>query len=94
MAAVRERLRKHVPMAKDTNATIEELLRIVFPMRTVPRCCNRDGLKQCVRRQARVEEGSNASTVALQVVGGEEKGSLGSETVKYGHESQGTRTRE
>jgi hypothetical protein len=34
--------------------------------------------------------GSNTSTVALQVVGGDEKGSLKSETVKYG----GTPTQE
>jgi hypothetical protein len=37
-----------------------------------------------------MEAGSNTSTVALRVVGGNEKGSLESETVKYGHESQGT----
>jgi hypothetical protein len=42
----------------------------------------------------RVEAGSNTSTVTLRVVGGDEKGSLKSETVKYGHESQMTRTRE
>jgi hypothetical protein len=30
----------------------------------------------------------------LRVVGGDEKGSLKSETVKYGRKSQGTRTRE
>jgi hypothetical protein len=41
-----------------------------------------------------VEAGSNTSTVTLRVVGGNEKGSLKSETAKYGHESQGTRTRE
>jgi hypothetical protein len=41
-----------------------------------------------------VEAGSNTSTVTLRVVGGEEKGSLKSETVKYGYKSQGTRTRE
>jgi hypothetical protein len=41
-----------------------------------------------------VEAGSNTSTVTLQVVGGDEKGSLKSETVKYGRTSQGTRTRE
>jgi hypothetical protein len=34
-----------------------------------------------------VEVGSNTSTVALRVVGGDEKGSLESETVKYGLES-------
>jgi hypothetical protein len=40
----------------------------------------------------RVEAGSNTSTVTLRVVGGDEKGSLKSETVKYGHKSQGSRT--
>jgi hypothetical protein len=42
----------------------------------------------------RVEAGSNTSTVTLRVVGGDEKGSLKSETVKYGRASQGTRTPE
>jgi hypothetical protein len=42
----------------------------------------------------RVEAGSNTSTVTLRVVGGDEKGSLKSEAVKYGLKSQGTRTRE
>jgi hypothetical protein len=41
-----------------------------------------------------VEAGWNTSTVTLRVVGGNEKGSLNSETVKYGRESQGTQTRE
>jgi hypothetical protein len=41
-----------------------------------------------------VEAGSNTSTVTLRVVRGDEKGSLTSETVKYGRESQGTRTPE
>jgi hypothetical protein len=41
----------------------------------------------------RVEAGSYTSTVALRVVGGDEKGSLESETVKYGHMSHGTRSR-
>jgi hypothetical protein len=44
--------------------------------------------------QTRVEAGSNTSTVTLRVVGGDEKGSLKSETVKYGLKSHGTRTRE
>jgi hypothetical protein len=39
-----------------------------------------------------VEVESNTSTVNLRVVGGDEKGSLESETVKYGHESHETRT--
>jgi hypothetical protein len=42
----------------------------------------------------RVEAGSNTSTVTLRVVGGDEKGSLKCETVKYGCESEGTWTRE
>jgi hypothetical protein len=41
-----------------------------------------------------VEAGSNTSTVTLRVVGGDEKGGLKCETVKYGLKSQGTRTRE
>jgi hypothetical protein len=41
-----------------------------------------------------VEAESNTSTVTLRVVRGDEKGSLKSETVKYGRESYGTRTRE
>jgi hypothetical protein len=41
-----------------------------------------------------VEAGSNTSTVTLRDVGGDEKGSLKSETVKYGLEPQGTQTRE
>jgi hypothetical protein len=38
--------------------------------------------------------GSNISTVILRVIWGDENGSLKSETVKYGRESQGTQTRE
>jgi hypothetical protein len=38
--------------------------------------------------------GSNTSTVTLRVVGGDEKGSLESETVKYSLEFQGTQTGE
>jgi cleavage and polyadenylation specificity factor subunit 1 len=41
-----------------------------------------------------VEAGSNTSTVTLRVIGGDEKGSLKSETVKYGYESKGTRTQD
>jgi hypothetical protein len=41
-----------------------------------------------------VVAGSNTSTVTLRVVGGDEMGSLKSETVKYGRKSQGTRTQE
>jgi hypothetical protein len=41
----------------------------------------------CSQISTRVEAGSNTSTVILRVVGDDEKGSLESETVKYGHES-------
>jgi hypothetical protein len=42
----------------------------------------------------REEVGSNTSTVTLRVVGGDERRSPKSETVKYGRRSQGTRNRE
>jgi hypothetical protein len=42
-------------------------------------------------RETRVEVGSNTSTVILRVVGGDENGSLKSETVKYGRELRGNR---
>jgi hypothetical protein len=45
-------------------------------------------------RETCVEAVSNTSTVTLRVVGGDEKRSLKSGTVKYGRESQGTLTRE
>jgi hypothetical protein len=41
-----------------------------------------------------LEAGSNNSTVTLRVVGGDEMGSLKSETVKYGCVFQEARTRE
>jgi hypothetical protein len=40
-----------------------------------------------------VEARPNTFTVPLRVVGGDEKGSLESETVKYGHEFLGILTR-
>jgi hypothetical protein len=46
-----------------------------------------------VSGDTRVEAGSNTSTMTLRVVGGDEKGSLKSDTVKYGREYQGTPTR-
>jgi hypothetical protein len=58
----------------------------------VPRCYLEDNWGD-TGGLSRVEVGSNTSTVALRVVGGDKKGSLKSETVKYGRESHGTRTR-
>jgi hypothetical protein len=43
-------------------------------------------------RELHVEAGLNTSAIALWVIGGDEKGSLESETVKYGHKSDGTLT--
>jgi hypothetical protein len=51
-------------------------------------------LKEFSQETTRVEAGSNTSTVTLRVVGGDEKGSLKTEIIKYGREIQGTRTRE
>jgi hypothetical protein len=53
----------------------------------------RKRIQNSIRILSRVEEELNTSTVALRVVGGDKKGSLESETVKFGRESHGTRTR-
>jgi hypothetical protein len=59
----------------------------VFSVESVPRNYKRaqseDG------KVTRVEAGLNTSTMTLRVVKGDEKGSLKSETVKYGLKSQG-----
>jgi hypothetical protein len=71
--------------------TIEVLLETVFYIQSV-----QSGYVDSVENwqsNTRVEAGSNTSTVTLRVIGSDEKGSLESETVKYGHESYGTRTR-
>jgi hypothetical protein len=70
---------------------MEELLGEVYSVGSVPKLYKNDQLP--LWEITRVEAGSNTSTVTLRVVGGDEKGSLESETVKYGHESYGTRTR-
>jgi hypothetical protein len=76
----------HVPAATDTNATIEDLCFLCGPCRDVKS-------KGQGPSESRVEAGSNTSTVTLRVVGGDRKGSLECETVKYGRESHETRTR-
>jgi hypothetical protein len=65
----------------------------VFPG-SVLRLYNAEFQVSSERRLTRVEAGSNTSTVTLRVIGGDEKGSLKTETVKYGREIQGTRTRD
>jgi hypothetical protein len=77
----------------DSPATRElEIMEEMFSVRTVPGLYNED--YSIIVGEARVEAGSNTSTVTLRVVIGDEIGSLKSETVKYGREYQGTRTRE
>jgi hypothetical protein len=84
------RQQNHVTTVTDMHATIEKLLEEVFSLGSVQRLYQ-EGLhsRPCtpVWRRVRI-------TVTLRAVGGDEKESLKSETVKYGHESQGTRTRE
>jgi hypothetical protein len=75
---VRQRLGKHVPAVNTPQQ-----------YRTIG-----DAVFRGVHAHPRVEAGSNTSTVTLRVVEDDEKGSLKSETVKYGRESQGTRTKE
>jgi hypothetical protein len=90
----RQQIGKQVLAATNMHATIELLLETVFSTRSVQRDYKGDNRGNQVRIVTRVEVGSNTSTVTLQVVGGDEKRSLTSETVKYGCESRGTRTRE
>jgi hypothetical protein len=77
---------------KHTSTRTELLLEMVFSMWSLPRSYFMTvGVTQFV---ARMEAESNTSTVTLRVVGGDERGSLKSETVKYGREYQGTQTQE
>jgi hypothetical protein len=59
----------------------------VFSVRSDPRLFKRVN-ENVSCWPTRVEAGSNTSTVTLRVIGGDEKGSLKSETVKYGRESR------
>jgi hypothetical protein len=77
----------HISATVNQNATIEQA---VFSMGTNPKLYN-DDLMQ-LELESRVEDGSNTSTVTLQ--DGDEKRSLESEKVIYGHESHGTWTGE
>jgi hypothetical protein len=58
-------------MAMNQQATTDALLEMVFSMRSVPR--------------GYISGALNTSTLALRVIGGDEKGSPKSETVKYVH---------
>jgi hypothetical protein len=74
---------------------MEEPLGEVYSVGSVPKLYKDERLPLREREMTtRVEVGSNTSTAILRVVGGDENGSLKFESVKYGHESQGTWTRE
>jgi hypothetical protein len=100
-----QRLGKHVPVAKRWLCRQWPLLHSVAvntPLQQYKSCdfyvygqC-RDVISkgQGQLRVSRMEAGSNTSTVALRVVGGDEMGSLEYETVKCGRKSHGTRIRE
>jgi hypothetical protein len=81
------------------DAVTDEMFEVLISLRFAPSYKRfiREGVQSyytlILAPHTRVEAGSNTSTVTLRVVGGHEKGSLESETVKYGHESYGTRTR-
>jgi hypothetical protein len=86
--AAMERCGKHISVAVNQYVTVEEA---VFSEGAAPSLYNEDLMQ--LEEKSRVGTRSNTSTVTLRVVGGDGKGSLESETVKYGHESHGTRTR-
>jgi hypothetical protein len=75
----------------DRRRIVDELLEVVISLRFAP-TYKREFVREF--NHSRVEAGLNTSTVALGVVGGDEKGNLESETVKYCRESHGTRIRE
>jgi hypothetical protein len=103
-AVTRQRLTKHVitvPLRGNGSISTFSLLWIL--QRQWRNCCKRCFLcgpcrgyitRPKAEWESRVEAGSNTSTVALRLVGGDDKGSLESETVKYGRESEGSPTRE
>jgi hypothetical protein len=68
------------------HARIGVLLQTMFSTRSVQMGYKKNSSKN--NSVTRVEAGSNTSTVTLRVVGGDEKGSLKSETVKCGRESR------
>jgi hypothetical protein len=93
-AVSRQRLGKHFHAATDTHVTIKLQLETVFSSRSVKGVIRKSTGYNVMQFFSRVEVGSNTSTVTLRAVGGDKKRILKSETVKYGRESQRTRTRE
>jgi hypothetical protein len=75
----------HMKVATSTHTTLEELLETELSVRSVLSLY----ITKTSYSLTRVEAGSNTSTVNLRVVGGDEKGSLKSEMVKYGPNPKG-----
>jgi hypothetical protein len=84
---------RSVTVAMQHSSTIEAIFCVVRAEELPLRQLALQGSER-YSRLTRVEAGSNTSTVTVRGVGGDEKGSLKSETVKYGHECQGYRTQE
>jgi hypothetical protein len=89
---IRETKKQRLLLENNQRAAVEILLEVVFFMWSVLRLYQLP--TEFSLSHTCVEAGSSTSTVTLRVVGGDEKGSLKSERVKYGHEFQGTRARE
>jgi hypothetical protein len=70
----RQRIGKHVPAATNTHTAKELVFETMFSTRSVQRSYKEENWGDPVR-DSRVEVGSNISTVALRVVGGDENGS-------------------
>jgi hypothetical protein len=81
-------------IGKHASTTIGLLSEMVLSIQSLQSGYEEDNWGNPVGEPSRVEAGLNTSAIALRVIGGNEKGSLEYETVKYGHESHGTQTRE
>jgi hypothetical protein len=68
----KQRLGKHVPVATNTHAIVDVLLEMAFITGSVPRGYKEENWSNQVR-DSRVEAGSNTSSVALRVEGGDER---------------------
>jgi hypothetical protein len=87
-SVARQRLDKHLSAATNKQEIIEEYLEAAFSMRSVLMLYNEDTSRVRSGWTPSVQTGSNSSTVALRVVGGDEMGTqcLG---VKLGHSVPG-----
>jgi hypothetical protein len=91
ISITKQRLSKHVPANTQQMRISTAKQRMFSVLWSDPRLYNE---RPTTDVHSSVEAGSNTSTVALRVVGGDKKGSLESEAVKCGSESHGTRTGE